>query len=88
MQERSSNLEYLRSRFRAETAGSRDSLCLFGHLVADFHHPSFRNAQRQLADATNYADPLGDANSPARIEQIEDVRTLENLIVSRQNYTR
>src|SRR5580704_11945456 len=80
MREQSSSREFPRSRFQAETEGSRSSLVSF--------HPGRGHTQRQLADAPDHAHPLGDANGPSGIQQIEDVRALENLVIGGKHRVR
>src|SRR6202453_1521827 len=83
--ERSSSQEFLRFLFRAETAGSYHRLSFWRVAVPNqLRHPGTGDPERELAHTSDHTHALGYANRAARVEQIEDVGTLEHLIRSEE----
>src|SRR5580658_1278669 len=80
MRERSSSRGFPPFRSPSRTGGSR------GPPLQS--HPSRGHTQRQLPNSSDHSHPLGHANGPARVEQIEYVRALQYLIVGRKHRVR
>ncbi len=49
-------------------------------------HPGLGHADRQVAYALDHADAFSHANRAARIEDVEQVRALERLVVRRKQW--
>src|SRR3954447_9479537 len=77
---RSSSPEFLPCRFREENPPLGDGLFDRKLLL----HPGFSDRDRQLMYSPNDADALRDANRPSRIQKIENMGTLQDLIIRRK----